>query len=122
MNVFVCAPAHSLADQLGVSVYLPPLCAVPLGDDVARVRVYIRMWVNMYVCVCVCVCVCVFVCVCFCLCVCVCARIYVRVCVCVCVCVCACVCAHVSTKANHCQKLMHCKTLQDTARHCNSLQ
>jgi len=44
MNVFVCAPAHSLADQLGVSVYLPPLCAVQLGDDVP-------------VCVCVYVCV-----------------------------------------------------------------
>ena len=53
MNVFVCAPAHSLVDQLGVSVYLPPLCAVPLGDDVARLRVCIRECVNVYVCVCV---------------------------------------------------------------------
>ena len=61
-------------DQLGVSVYLPSLCAVLWGDD--------------GVCMCVCVRVCVIVCVCVCLYVCVrmCACVYVRVCVCVCVC------------------------------------
>jgi len=56
VSVFACAPAHSLVDQLGVSVYLPPLCAVLWGDDGARVRVCLR--VCEYVCVsCVYVCV-----------------------------------------------------------------
>ena len=83
--MFVCAPAHSLVDQLGVSVYLPHLCAVLWGDDGARVRVCLRVCVNtcVRVCVYVCVCVCACVCDCLCVCVCVCTRAHVRVCVCV---------------------------------------
>jgi len=48
---WVCVPTHSVVDQLGVSVYLPPLCAVLWGDD------------GVHVCVCVyeCASVCVYV-------------------------------------------------------------
>jgi len=45
----VCMSAHSLVDQLGVSVYLPPLCAVLWGDDGAPVRVFVCECV--YICV-----------------------------------------------------------------------
>jgi len=98
----VCSRAHSLVDQLGVSVYLPLLCAVLWGDDGVRVRVWVRVVVCAVVCVlvcvlvcgclrvCVCVCVCVYVC-CVGVCVLVCMRMCVYVCVCVCVSLCACV-------------------------------
>ena len=50
--ICVCAPAHSLVFQRGVSVYLPPVCAV-----LWKMIVYMCAFV-----VCVCVCVYVFLC------------------------------------------------------------
>jgi len=55
--IWVCVPVHSLVDQLGVSVYLPPLCAVLWEDDGVHVCVFV------YARVCLCG-VCVYVCVC----------------------------------------------------------
>ena len=81
---WVCVPAHSLHDLLGVSFYLPPLCAVLWGDEgvhvcvLACVRVFVCMCIFVYVCVYGCVCLWLFACV------------YVSVVVCVCVCVCMC--------------------------------
>jgi len=93
--VCVCActhvseAAHSLVDQLLVSVYLPPMCAVLWGNHgvhvfvFACVRVFVFVCIFVYLCVCMCVCVCLRHCTC------------VYVCVCVCVCDCFCVCARV---------------------------
>ena len=50
VHMGVCA-THSVVDQLGVSVYLPPLCAVLWGDA------------GVHVCVCAYVCMCVLICV-----------------------------------------------------------